>query len=41
MLALYDWPFGAANSMVLLAISLAILLAYFGLVDRLNRRLGT
>jgi putative spermidine/putrescine transport system permease protein len=41
MLSLYDWPFGAANAMVLLAISLAILVAYFGLVDRLSRRLST
>jgi putative spermidine/putrescine transport system permease protein len=41
MLSLYDWPFGAANAMVLLAISLLILLAYFGLVDRLSRRLST
>jgi putative spermidine/putrescine transport system permease protein len=41
MLSLYDWPFGAANAMVLLAISLIILVAYFGLVDRLSRRLST
>ena len=41
MLSLYDWPFGAANAMVLLAISLVILVAYFGLVDRLSRRLST
>jgi hypothetical protein len=33
--------FGAANAMVLLAISLLILLANFGLVDRLSRRLST
>ena len=41
MLSLYDWPFGATNAMVLLAISLVILVAYFGLVDRLSRRLST
>lgn len=40
MLSLFDWPFGAANAMVLLVISLLILLGYFRLVEGLTRRLS-
>jgi putative spermidine/putrescine transport system permease protein len=38
ILVIIDWPFGAAAAMILVAATLAILLAYFALVRRVARR---
>jgi putative spermidine/putrescine transport system permease protein len=38
ILVLIEWPFGAAASMLLVAMTLAILLAYFTLIARVGRR---
>jgi putative spermidine/putrescine transport system permease protein len=38
ILVIIDWPFGAAAAMILVAATLAILLAYFALIRRVARR---